>query len=137
MATNTTLKSIGAILAGFALNVVLSVGADIAFNATGLFSMENFKANSNVAILIVIIYRFVFSIAGSYLTAKLAPGNPMKHSLLLGITGTVLSILATVAMWDTAEARYNIPVIVMCIPSAYFGAKLYLKKQHKISKASS
>jgi hypothetical protein len=127
MATNTTLKSIGAILGGFALNTVLSAGTDFALNAAGTFNMENFKANSNSIILVVIIYRFIFSTVGGYLTAKLAPSSPMKHSIILGIIGTVLSILATIAMWDPTVAWYNISVILMLIPSAYIGAKLYLK----------
>jgi hypothetical protein len=127
MATNTTLKSIGAILAGFALNTVLSGGTDFALDAAGVFNMEDVKANSNSIILAVIIYRFIFSTVGCYLTAKLAPGNPMKHSIILGITGVVISILATAAMWDPAAAWYNISVILMLIPSAYIGAKLYLR----------
>jgi len=131
MATNTTLKSIGAILAGFVLTVILSLGTDFALNAVSFLKMENFKENSTIVVLVVIIYRFIFNVVGCYLTAKLAPSSPMKHCLIIGIIGTVLSLAASIAMWNEAVPFYNILVILMSIPSAYVGAKLYLKKKLK------
>ena len=38
-------------------------------------------------------YRLVISIAGAYLTAKLAPQRPMKHALILGGVGVVLGLV--------------------------------------------
>lgn len=131
MATNTTLKSIGAILAGFVLTFILSLGTDFALNATGFLKMENFKENSNIVVLGVIVYRFIFNVVGCYLTAKLAPLNPMKHCIIIGIIGTVLSLVASIAMWNEAVPFYNISVILMSIPSAYIGAKLFLKNNSK------
>lgn len=131
MATNSTIKSIGAILAGFVLTVILSLGTDFALNAVGFLKMENFKENSTIVVLVVIIYRFIFNVVGCYLTAKLAPSNPLKHCLIIGIIGTVLSLAASIAMWNEAVPFYNISVILMSIPSAYVGAKLYFKNNLK------
>lgn len=88
--------------------------------------MENFKQTAIGIICVVIIYRFVFNVAGCYLTAKLATNNPMKHCIIIGIIGTVLSILGTVAMWDKAIPFYNIAIILISLPSAWLGGKLYL-----------
>lgn len=123
---NSIWKSIGAILAGFILGATLSIGTDIALNVAGVMNTESFKVNSAGIILLVIIYRFIFNVMGCYLTAKLAPGKPMRHALIIGIIGTVFAILGSAAMWDKAVAWYNISVILISIPSAWLGAKLFM-----------
>ena len=128
----TILKSIGAILAGFALGAILSIGTDLLLNKLGIMSMENFKQNSSVIIIMVIVYRFIFNTIGCYLTAKLAPNNPMKHVIIIGVIGTVLSILGSIAMWDKAVAWYNIAIILISLPSAWLGGKLFLSKAKAI-----
>lgn len=124
----TILKSTGAIIAGFVLGAILSIGTDLLLDKLGIMSLENFKENSAAIILLVIFYRFVFNVAGSYLTAKLAPNNPMKHVIIIGVIGTVLSILGAMAMWDKAVAGYNISIILIPLPSAWLGGKLFLNK---------
>ncbi len=125
----TVLKSIGAILAGFVTGALLSIGADFLMEHLGLMSMENFKQNSLSVILIVLLYRFVFNVAGCYLTALLAPNQPMKHVIIIGIIGTVLSIVGTIAMWDKAIPLYNLTIILMSLPSAWLGGYLFLQTQ--------
>jgi hypothetical protein len=125
----TTLKSIGAILAGFITGAVLSMAADFIMEKTGMMSMQHFKQSSPAILLLVIGYRFVFNVLGCYLAARLAPGKPMKHALIIGVIGTVLSIVGTVAMWDMAIPFYNITIIVMSLPSAWLGGKLFLQTQ--------
>lgn len=122
----TIFKSIGAIVAGFAFGAILSIGADFLFGKLGIMSMENFKQTSFAIICVVIIYRFAFNVAGCYLTAKLAPQNPMKHCIIIGIIGTLLSILGTYAMWEKAIPFYNIAIILISLPSAWLGGILYL-----------
>ena len=129
---NKTLKSIGAILAGFVTGAALSVGADFLMEQTNMMSMENFKQSSAAVIVTVILYRFVFNVAGCYLTARLAPDKPMKHVLIIGIIGTVLSILGTIAMWDLAIPAYNLTIILMSLPSAWLGGKLFLATAGKV-----
>lgn len=59
--------------------------------------------------------------------AKLAPNNPMKHVIIIGIIGIVLSILGAIAMWDKAIPFYNIAIILISLPSAWIGGKLFIK----------
>jgi hypothetical protein len=120
------IKSIGAVLAGFVLGAVLSVGTDFMMDKMGIMSMENFKQTPFLIICVVIVYRFVFNVIGCYLTARLAPNKPMKHVIIIGIIGTVLGILGSVAMWDKAVPFYNIAIILISLPSAWLGGKLYL-----------
>lgn len=125
----TLLKSIGAILAGFLLGASLSMGLDFLMETSGMMSMEHFKESSLSIILFVIAYRFVSNVIGCYLTAVLAPNKPMKHVIIIGIIGTVLSIAGTIAMWDMAIPFYNITIILMSLPSAWLGGWLFVKRQ--------
>ena len=121
-------KSIGAILAGWMLGAVLSVATDFLMDKLGIMSMENFRQNPPVIVLLVIVYRFIFNATGCYLTAKLAPSNPMKHVMVIGVIGTILAILGSIAMWDKAVAWYNISILLIALPSAWLGGKIYLSK---------
>ena len=127
----TIWKSIGAILAGFLIGAILSVGTDLLLNAAGILNMESFKENSPGIIFMVIVYRLIYNIFGCYVTAKLAPTKPMKHALIIGFAGTVFAILGSAAMWDQAVAWYNISVILISLPAAWMGAKLAIAQNHK------
>ena len=67
---------------------------------------------------------------GCYLTAKLSPNKPMKHVMIIGIIGTVLSILGSFTMWDKAIPFYNMAIILISLPAAWLGGQLFLKKQN-------
>jgi hypothetical protein len=127
---SSILKSTLAILAGFVLGAVLSLGTDFLLNSLGIMSMQNFKQNSSLIVAFVVIYRFAFNVAGCYLTAKLAPNKPMKHVIIIGVIGTILGILGSVAMWDQAVPWYNIAIILISLPSAWLGGKLYLNRSN-------
>lgn len=126
----TILKSTGAILAGFVLGAILSVGTDLLMDKMGIMSMENFKQTPLLIICIVIVYRFIFNVISCYLTARLAPNKPMKHVIIIGIIGTALSLLGSFAMWGNAIPFYNIAIILISLPSAWLGGQLFLKKQN-------
>ncbi|MCH5598378.1 hypothetical protein [Niabella ginsengisoli] len=117
----TVLKSIGAILAGFILVAVLSSGTDFLLDKSGILSMEHFKQASFLIVCLVIAYRFTFNVIGCYLIAKLAPTNPMKHVMIMGVIGTILSLLGSIAMWHKAPAFYSIAIILISLPSAWLG----------------
>ena len=125
----TIFKSIGAVLAGFVLGAVLSIGTDFLMDKMGIMSMENFKQTPFLIICTVIMYRFIFNVIGSYLTARLAPNKPMKHVIIIGVIGTVLGLLGSFAMWDKAISFYNVAIILISLPSAWLGGQLFLKKQ--------
>jgi len=78
-----TLTSIGAVLAGFVAVFVLSLGTDVVLHATGVFPPWG-QPMSDVLLLLATVYRTVYGVAGSYITARLAPDRPMGHALVLG-----------------------------------------------------
>ena len=121
---NNTFKSIAAILAGLILVVLLSSLTDMVLEKTDLMQTDPFDNNPWWLIVIVIIYRNLYSTAGSYLAARLAPNKPMRHAMILGFIGFVLSIVGTVVMWDTPPHWYPITLVVLALPSAWLGGKL-------------
>jgi hypothetical protein len=123
-----TLKSIGAVIAGFAALVILSIITDSILEKTGIMKTEPFVENPVWLIAIIVLYRTVFNTLGCYLTARLAPSKPMKHAIILGIIGIVLTIVGLIAMWDIPPRWYPISLIVLTLPAAVLGGKMAIKK---------
>lgn len=118
-----TLRGIGAVLAGFLAIAILSSATDAVLHASGLYPPVP-QRMADELFLLAIAYRFVYGVAGSWLTARLAPANPMRHALVLGGIGTVLSIAGAAAMWQYGPAWYSLGVIAMAFPCAWLGARL-------------
>jgi uncharacterized membrane protein len=121
------LKSIKAILAGFVLVVLISIATDLALMKTGLMK-QPFDLNSSWFIGFVIFYRCLYAAIGSYLTARLAPNNPMRHSMIGGAIGFALSIAGAIAMWDRPPHWYAVSLIVTALPCAWLGGHLFITK---------
>jgi len=123
-----TLKSIGAVIAGFALLVILSMVTDTILEKAGIMKTEPFIENPVWLIAIIILYRTIFNTMGFYLAARIAPNKPMKHALILGIICVVLSCVGLIAMWDVPPRWYPVSLIVLTLPVAWLGGKMAIKK---------
>ena len=126
----TTLKSMGAILAGFIIVVLLSIATDVVLYKTDIMKIP-FHNNPDWFIVVVIIYRSGYAVIGSYITARLAPERPMRLVLIGGLIGFALSVIGAVTMWDTPPHWYPVSLIVLSLPSAWTGGTLYLIKSKK------
>src|SRR5688572_564618 len=121
MKTNI-LKSIGAVLAGLVFIGVTHSAVDAVLEAMGVLPKGHLHVSSGL-ILVVILYRAILSLAGCYLTAKLAPRNPMVHALVLGAIGTVLSAVGAIV---TADMNLGPAWYAWSLAVAWLGGKLYL-----------
>jgi hypothetical protein len=112
---------------GFLAVVVLSVGTDAALQAAGMFPALG-QRPADSFLLLALSYRTLYSIAGSYIVARLAPNRPMQHALVSGVVGLVLSTVGAVATWNGGPAYepkwYPLALIVTAMPSAWAGGKL-------------
>jgi hypothetical protein len=124
-----TLRSIGAVLAGMIVGIVLTLVTDQSLHIAGVFppwgqSMVGYDG----ALLLATAYRVVYGIVGSYITARLAPNRPMLHALVGGVLGFIVSIVGAVATWNGGPAFgphwYPIALIVTALPCAWVGGKL-------------
>lgn len=120
------LKSIWAVLAGFLTIVALSIGADTVLKLMGILPYDHMYVSTGL-VLFVIFYRALFSLAGCYLAAKLASSNPMKHAIALGIVGIIISTAGAVVnqQMDMGPAWYAWALVVIALPVAWLGGKLY------------
>lgn len=91
---------------------------------TGVLKREPFNANSAYLIILIIAYRTIYGAAGAYLAARLAPANPMKHAILLGLIGLVAGVIGTIIMWDVPPHWYPIVLILLTLPGAWLGGRL-------------
>jgi hypothetical protein len=120
------MRSIWAVVAGVLVTVVVTTLVDIALHAAHVFPPMNQPLNDALAALAT-SYRIVISIGAAWLTARLAPQNPMKHALALGVVGTILGIVAVVATWNLGLGPrwYPIAIAVLALPQCWLGGKLY------------
>lgn len=127
-------RSILALLAGFVLVVVLSLIIDVVLHAAGVFPPLGRPA-SDGPLLLATIYRTIYGIAGSYLTARLAPRAPMAHALIGGAIGLVLSIAGAVATWNRPETFgahwYPVALVILAMPTAWAGGKIRIAQLNR------
>jgi len=83
-----TLRRVGAVLAGLLLVIITSTATDALMHGTGIFPPLGWPMPDSLFVL-ALAYRIVYSVAGGYLTARLAPDQPVKHALWLGIIGFI------------------------------------------------
>ena len=121
-----TLKSIGAVLAGFLAVVVLSVGTDFVLESFGIFPSQSEPAAYTAGLLMVaLVYRCVYTVAGGYVTARLAPNRPMRHATILGFVGIVAGTLGVVVSWNlTPHHWYPIALVITALPCTWLGGRL-------------
>jgi hypothetical protein len=128
-------RSVGALLAGFVLVVVLSIATDAVLHATGIFPKLGVLMSDGL-FLLATAYRSVYGVAGSYLTARLAPSRPMEHAIVGGVVGTVIATIGAVVTWNQPQLGphwYPVALVVFALPGAWLGAKLYLSRKDKWS----
>jgi hypothetical protein len=125
-------RSVGALLAGMVAGAVPVLATDAALHATGVFPASPQPAG-DALLLLATAYRIVYGVAGSYLTAWLAPNHPMRHVLVLGVLGTVLGIVGVVVTWGRADVVghewYPIALAVLAIPQSWLGGILHRVRQ--------
>jgi hypothetical protein len=120
-----TLQSVGALLAGFFVNVALSLGTDLGLHAIGLLPALG-QPETDSQLLLAAAYRTFYGVVSSYVVARLAPNRPMGHALLGGTIGMVLATAGAVATWNRGLGPHWYPValVVTALPSAWAGGKL-------------
>lgn len=121
------LRSIGAVLGGVVVVVVLSVGTDAVMHATNVFPPSGRRMADGLFVLAT-AYRSIYAIAGGYIAARLAPARPMKHALVLGFIGVLLGTAGLLATWNAGPELgprwYPIALVVTALPCGWLGGKL-------------
>jgi hypothetical protein len=121
-------RSVLAVLVGMVVAIALTLATDELLHRIGVFppwgaSMVGFDG----ALLLATVYRTVYGVLGSYLTARLAPSRPMGHAMVGGAIGLAVSILGAAVTWNKGPAFgphwYPLALVVLALPTAWVGGK--------------
>ena len=125
-------RSVGAVVAGFVLTALLSVGTDTVMHASGVFPPPGEQMAGGLFAWAT-IYRVVYTVLGGYLTARLAPRRPMSHVMALGAVGALAATAGAVATWNAGPAFgpkwYPVLLVVTALPCVWAGGILCLHLQ--------
>jgi len=118
-------KSFWAVVAGLLFTILITTLVDIALYSADVFTHGDVPMTDRQALLAT-SYRIVISIFGAWLTARLAPRNPMKHALILGTVGTVLGLAGVIGTWNlnVGPHWYPIALTVLAYPQCWLGGWL-------------
>ena len=129
----STGRSALAVFAGFITVFVLSLGTDQVLHTLNVYPPWGAPMHDPMLNLLALSYRLVFNTLGSYIMARLAPSNPMKHVWIGAAIGFVLSMLGVVAgmTQDLGPVWYPVVLAVSAFPTAWLGGKLFTRSaQH-------
>jgi hypothetical protein len=122
--------SIAAVLAGFIVVAAVSLGTDEIFHLLKVYPPWGEPMRSPGANALALSYRTVYEILGGYITAMIAPRNPVKHAVILGAIGFVISVMGIVITlpMHLGPAWYPIGLAVTALPCSWLGGFLYSRK---------
>ncbi len=126
-----TLKSIGAVFAGFLTVVILSVGTDAALESAGIFPSQEHGLFITWMLALALAYRSVYTVAGGFVTAQLSPFNPMKHVKVLASIGAAAGIAGVILGWNLSQHWYPIAIAVTGFPLTWFGGIVKIQSSLK------
>jgi hypothetical protein len=122
-------RSILAVFLGMVSVIALSLCTDQVFHMLNIYppwGQPMWEPRLNA---LALSYRIVYGILGSYVAARLAPRRPMRHAMVVGGIGFVLSTLGVVGttMMETklGPSWYPISLAVTALPCGWLGGVLY------------
>jgi hypothetical protein len=121
-----------AILAGFVFAAVTSVGTDIGLHKAGIAPSLSERWPDKLLGLAT-VYRGLYGVISSWITARLAPKSPMGHALIGGAIGTALGIAGVVVNMQKRVGAdwYPVALVLITMPTAWLGGKLRLMQLGK------
>jgi hypothetical protein len=129
------LKSIGAVIAGVVVAILLSLATDTLLRLLHVFPSLTQPMTDSSLLALATVYRTIYGVIGAYVTASLAPSRPMLHAFILGTLGELASIVGLVATWNNTAKYgphwYPIALVVLALPPALLGAWLYERRSRR------
>lgn len=122
------LRSIGAVVGGFAATFLLSVATDATMHLLGWFPAPG-RSMADSLFVVAALYRATFTVVGGYVTARLAPNRPFGHACALAVLGLLAGTAGVIAFYQGAPgifgpAWYAYSIPLMAIPCVLAGGML-------------
>jgi hypothetical protein len=124
-------RSAVAIFLGFAAVVVLSLGTDQVLHVLKVYPPWGKPMDDTGLLLLALAYRIVYTVAGGYIAARLAPSAPMRHAVILGLIGLVpgmAGVMAAVSA-DLGPVWYPVALALSGLPCCWLGGVVHRATQ--------
>jgi hypothetical protein len=133
----TTKKSLIAVVVGALFVIIVTTLVDVVLHVVKVYRPMSEPLTNPLAALAT-AYRVVISVAGAWLTARLAPDKPMKHALILGYVGMGLGLVGLLATWNKGLGPhwYPIALVVLALPQCWLGGKIFLAQSGRNAHAA-
>jgi hypothetical protein len=115
-------RSIWAVVAGLLINIIPAVTIDTVLHRANVFPPRGRMTDGMC--LLASSYRYILGFISGYVVARLAPDRPLKHAVMLGAIGVVMSSAGTITMWDAGPHWYALALVVLAMPLALAGWKV-------------
>ncbi|MBI3476077.1 MAG: hypothetical protein HY010_10120 [Acidobacteria bacterium] len=127
------LRSTGAVVLGAVVPIALALGTDQLLRVLHIFPKLADPMPQSGLNLLALTYRTLYGVLGAYLTARVAPRNPMRHALILGTLGFIVNVVGVVVTLPLhlGPAWYPIGLAVTALPTAWLGGFLFRGGQKK------
>lgn len=130
-ARGTLLRSMAAVALGFLVLGGLAIATDAALRLAGLF--PDAAAMSTPLLALAVSYRMLFTVAGGFVTAHLAPAKPLVHAVVLGFVSSVIVLVGSAAVARQAPGStpvwYPMAILAATMPCAGLGGLLRLQRE--------
>ena len=124
-------RSARAVVAGLLTVILLSTLVDVVLHATAVFPPWG-ETMSDALFVLASSYRLLIGVLGGYVTARLAPHRPMRHALVLGGIGFLLSLAGTLATAgrgpEFGPLWYPLLLVATAVPCSWAGAKIFTRR---------
>jgi hypothetical protein len=120
-------RSTGAIVLGIVTVVVLSLATDQLFHVLEVYPPWGQPMVESGLLVLALAYRCVYNVVGAYITARLAPRNPMRHVWILGFIGVALGLVGAIVTipMHLGPAWYPISLVITALPFTLLGGVLH------------
>jgi hypothetical protein len=128
-------RSVTAVLLGFVAVVVLSLGTDQVLHVLQVYPPWGQPMYDPGLNLLALSYRIVYTVVGSYITARFAPHSPMRHVWVLGVIGFAVGTAGAIAAipLHLGPAWYPIALALTALPCAWLGGVMYRRSREVTS----
>ena len=109
--------------------VILSLGIDEVLHLLKVYPPWGEPMYDPGLNALALSYRIVITMFSGYVTARLAPRNPMKHVLAGGLIGILLGVAGVLGAMKipVGPIWYPIAIAVTGFPSVWLGGMLYAR----------
>lgn len=126
-------RSTVAVLVGFISVALLSLASDQLLHMLEVYPPWGEPMYDTDLNLLALSYRILYTVAGGYITARLSPHSPMRHVLVVGILGLIVSsvgAIVAIGVADLGPSWYPIALAVTSFPSVWLGGMLHTSRHH-------